>query len=89
MSVQPTSLEAYQYKIEPYLTEKQQAVLLIFKDHPNRTFTNAELAKKIGWPINNVTPRTLELRQMCMIHRVTRRTCKETKNNAYAMELLP
>ena len=53
----------------------------------DRSFTNMELAQELGWSINRVTPRTLELRHMGVLKRVGVRQCNVTHKTAYAMEL--
>lgn len=63
MTVTETSLTAYRTLVQPKLTEKQRAVLSVFEMFPHTNFTNAEIARELGWTINRVTPRTGELRK--------------------------
>lgn len=46
-----------------------------------------ELAQKLGWSINRVTPRVLELRQLEVLEEANRRKCQVTGNNAYSWRL--
>jgi hypothetical protein len=48
------------------------------------TATNAELAAQLGWTINRVTPRILELRTMGLVLDTGRRTCTITRSSAHA-----
>jgi len=77
-----TSLEAYFNRVLPHLSEKQAAVLNVFKH--GEAFTNAEVAAILGWSINRVTPRVLELRQKGLLVCAERRRCTVTGNMAYA-----
>ena len=81
-NMQDTSIDIYYNKVLPNLTRKQNAVLTVFKSQPNCNFTNAEIAKKMGWTINRVTPRTLELRHKGKLMFVSRRVCTVTGNTA-------
>ena len=87
MNMQDTSLEAYYNKVLPHLTRKQQAVMTFFFYHKNCNYTNAELAQKMGWAINRITPRVLELRNLGKLEYACRRMCNVTKNNANAWRL--
>jgi hypothetical protein len=59
--VRDTSREAYQ-SIESTLTAKQRQVMLVVYDRfSGRTFTRKQLARSLGWEINRVTGRVLEL----------------------------
>lgn len=62
MSVQQTSLEAY-HSIRDSLGHKQLEVLKVFRASPHMWFTDKELSRILGWAINTVTPRRLELEQ--------------------------
>ena len=78
--IQPTSTYAYQ-RILPKLGKKQKAVLDLLRaaDGP---MTNAEIAAALSWPINTVTPRVGELREMGLVKDYGVRACKETGNAA-------
>ena len=85
--VQPTSLEAYFEKVLPKLAECQQRVLDVFYENPDRDWTNMELAEYLGWSVNRVCPRVLELREKGILVRSCRRRCRVTGNNAYAWRI--
>ncbi|KXB08780.1 hypothetical protein AKJ59_00460 [candidate division MSBL1 archaeon SCGC-AAA385M02] len=95
MSVRETSLEAYYDKVLPELTERQEQVLIPFYENPGRDYTNHEIARYIGLPINCVTGRTQELRgegergvQPSILRWKERRKDKVTGNNAKSMEII-
>src|SRR5579864_4507139 len=79
--IQDTSLAAFD-SIQPKLGEKQNKVLQTLRLLPNAT--NAELAAKLGWPINTITPRCQELRKMGLVLDAGKRTCKQTGSTAHA-----
>jgi predicted ArsR family transcriptional regulator len=55
-----TSLEAYFNEVQPKLGRNQKLVLEALEDiFPA---TNKQIAKHLGWEINSITPRILELR---------------------------
>jgi hypothetical protein len=58
--IRDTSLKAYQ-EITADLCDKQQAVIKAVVSF-SRPVCNAELAAKLDWPINCITPRVKELR---------------------------
>ena len=87
MNMQDTSLEAYYNKVLPHLTRKQQAIMTFFFLHKNCNYTNAELSQKMGWAINRITPRVLELRILGKLERSCRRLCTVTRNSANAWRL--
>ncbi len=55
-----TSLKAYNM-IQAKLNRRESQVLAIFNVDPNRSWTNYELSKALGWAINRVTGRTNSL----------------------------
>jgi len=61
MTVRSTSLEAYE-QIKPKLSKSQQRVLLAIYELGQAT--NRQIAKHLDLEINQITPRTLELREM-------------------------
>jgi hypothetical protein len=81
MGSQDTSLWAYSIATQ-HLGAKQKAVLDALRFFPDAT--NAEIAQRLGWPVNRVTPRMLELRKMGLVLQSTRRTCKVTGGTAWA-----
>jgi hypothetical protein len=88
--IQDTSLEAY-LKLKKADTRRDQ-VLQTLRLLPDAT--NAELADKLGWPINRVTPRINELRvrepgekakiKLGLVLDAGRRTCRVTGSTAHA-----
>ena len=86
MGLRDTSLQAYR-QIQPIIGEKQRQVLTVFTEHASIDYTNMELAEILGWSINRVTPRVLELRNMGYLTLSTRRQCNVTRNSAYAWRL--
>jgi hypothetical protein len=61
-----TSLEAY-LQIKPHLYPIQMEIYNFMRSNSDRDFTNKQLAYELRRPINTVTPRVLELRQMGLI----------------------
>jgi len=86
MSVQQTSLDAYK-KILPELPRCRRQVLQVFIWNPYRDYTNLEVARELGWEINCVTPRVLELRKMGYLKLSRKRSCHITGNTAMAWRL--
>lgn len=76
-----TSLWAYAQATQN-LGKKQKEVLDALRFFPDAT--NAEVAAKLGWPINRVTPRMGELAKQGLVFQVRRRTCKVTGGTAWA-----
>lgn len=67
------------------LGEKQKTVYDTLRYFPDAT--NAELAARLGWPINRVTPRIKELRgDECgyLVYDGGKRKCKVTGSTAHA-----
>jgi len=85
--MQRTSLDVYFRIVLPSLSRRQQQVMDVFFEYPDRSFTNAELARALKLPINCVTPRTLELRKHGLLRICGRRECSVTRNNANALEV--
>jgi len=93
MGVRETSLEVYFSKVLPDLTERQNQVLIPFYENPGKDYTNHEIARYIGLPINCVTGRTQELRgegkrgvHPPILRWKNRREDKVTGNMAKSME---
>lgn len=85
--VADTSLKAYYEKLLPVLGKRQLEVFTVYLNNPNEAFTNMEIAQKLSWSINRVTPRVLELRQMQLLTVRERRPCKITGNESMAFKL--
>lgn len=83
--IQETSLNAYLGEVVETLGTRQKAVLDAFTKKEN--FTNQELAEFLGWPINTVTPRCLELRRKGMLMLSGTRPCKSTGRMAMVFRL--
>jgi len=65
MSYQQTSLETYFNVVKPKLNNKQKLVLEALEEvYPAN---NKMIAEHLGWPINSVTPRMLELRNKSQV----------------------
>lgn len=80
MTVQTTSREAYS-KIIPKLPQCQYEVWFCLWKNPYG-LTNAEIAYYLQWPINRVTPRVKELRDLGYVHYYAQRQCKITGSTA-------
>jgi hypothetical protein len=79
--IQDTSLWAYNLATQN-LGKKQKEVLDALRFFPDAT--NAELAARLNWPVNRITPRCLELRKMGLILDAGKRTCRVTGSTAHA-----
>jgi hypothetical protein len=77
-----TSLWAYELACKDLGAKQKQVLdaLRFFQDA-----TNAEIAARLEWPVNRVTPRTGELVKMGLILKVERRTCKVTNGTAWSL----
>ena len=80
MGVTQTSLEAYE-KTKPKAKTNREIVLEVIKK--NKGITDAEIANRLRWPINRVTPRRNELANQGKILKMRKRTCKITNGTAY------
>ena len=86
-NMQLTSLEAFD-NVKEKLNASQSAILDVFYEEPLIfDWTNTEIAQKLGWSINRVTPRVLELRQAKMLGLMMPRKCKITNYRAMAWRL--
>jgi hypothetical protein len=79
--IQNTSLFAHKIAIDN-LGRKQKEVLDCLRCFPDAT--NAELSTRMGWPINRITPRMVELRKIGLVLNTRKRTCKVTGSTAHA-----
>jgi len=83
--IQDTSLLAYQ-KVQ--VNKRQQQILNFFKRYPKHyNWTNMEIANRLNWSINRVTPRVGELRKKGLLVTALKRSCTVTGNTAYAWRL--
>lgn len=77
MGVRATSRQAFFTDVRPKLGQKQREVyqaLLVSK----RPVCNQELADYLGWPINAVTPRCQELRELGKVKEACRAVYPKT-----------
>lgn len=81
--IQNTSLEIYLKEVYPTLTARQRPVLHYLRN-AGGDHTNAEISKALGKPINEITPRCLELRKLGLVVQSRRRPCQITGNTAWA-----
>lgn len=81
--IQDTSAEIYLRKVYPDLGHRQ-AVVLHYLRNAGGAHTNAEIADALARPINEITPRTFELRKIGLVLDGGRRTCRITGNTAHA-----
>lgn len=75
--VTQTSLEAYR-EIQFNIGHRQAQVLKLFIYHPSFNYTNTEVSRILGLPINQITPRVFELRQKGILIEATIRKCNVT-----------
>lgn len=85
--VQRTSLEACR-DIQRELGFRQAQVLNIFLSHRGFNYTNFELSKILGLPINQVTGRVKELREMgYLVYACSRKSyCAGSWKNSHGVE---
>ena len=62
MTASDTSVQAFESRVRPTLVTRHMAVLSAMADRED--WSNTELSRRLGWPINAVTPRIHELRMM-------------------------
>lgn len=74
-AIQDTSRLAFS-DIKPELGERQQKVLEVV--HLHGPMTNSEIAEKLDWSINTVTPRTNELVKRRKLVQFEKRYCSIT-----------
>jgi len=87
MPVRDTSMIAFFDKVLPHLSDSQARVYKVFQRWNDLNFTNAEVARELGLPINHITPRTGELRDLGLIVECVRRRCRVTGNLSWAKRL--
>ena len=81
MAINDTSLWAYA-RATQNLGKKQKEVLDCLRYFPDAT--NAEISQKLGWPVNRITPRILELRKLELVIDAGKRRCRVTGSPAHA-----
>jgi hypothetical protein len=80
--IQITSLEAFAKKVHPNLGARQALVLQYLRTAGPHT--NAEISRELGKPVNEITPRTHELRKLGLVLESCRRRCRVTGSTAWA-----
>lgn len=75
-ALQQTSLFAYRNEIKPTLGARQKAIYDVLQTRKN--WTNTEIAHYLSFPINTVTPRIKELREMDLVRLSETRKCNIT-----------
>jgi Mn-dependent DtxR family transcriptional regulator len=78
---QETSRLAYE-DIESDLNQLQQQVYNALQERGQAS--NMEIANHLGWSVNRVTPRMLELRTTGIVVVAVRRKCQITGNTCFA-----
>ncbi len=85
--IQDTSIKAYREDALPTLGQRQAEVLKAIRTLGE--CTNSELAIHLGFSINRVTPRCLELRQAGKVVDIGKRKCPVTGRLAYVWTANP
>ncbi len=78
--IQDSSREAYE-SILPELNDRQATILALLER--SQPMTNSEIAQVVGWSINRVTPRVLELRTKGKVADFGVRVCRVTGRSAH------
>lgn len=79
--MQDTSLETWCNAVKPQLTERQLEIYQAIIKSPNHTA--AEYAQQLVRPVNTISGRFGELKDLGKIQRIERRQCNVTKGNAW------
>jgi len=80
---QQTSLDAYRDLLDSGdLGRRQEQVYQAFRKYGPAT--NLEISKILGLPINQITPRNIELREKHMIREISRRKCNISNRTSIA-----
>lgn len=82
---QQTSLQAYNDKVKPELGARQEFVLNGLKHL--KSATNLELSVYLELPINQLTPRIFELRELGLVREHEKRTCRISGRRAISWEV--
>ena len=85
-AVQDTSQDTYHREVKPSLGERQQRVYDALQG--TEGLTNSELAVKLNWPINTITPRVYELREAGLVADGGTRKCQVTGRTAHVWEVI-
>lgn len=83
-----TSLEAWR-EVQPKIGRRQRQILryLGTASRAGLNLTNMELAEGLGWSVNRVTPRVLELRKKGRVELAEKRRCRITGRFAMAWKV--
>ena len=84
--IQETSLEAF-YDVKTKLGDMQRMILNIIKTYPN--VSNHEISNIIDKPINCITPRTKELRNMGFVTQGTVKIDRQTNKKVMTWVAVP
>lgn len=84
-NTQVTSLKAYFEKVLPTLSQRHKEVLEELVKHQDAS--NMEIAERLRWSINRVTPRIKELRDRKLVIFSQTRRCKETREIVNAWKI--
>jgi len=84
-NVQDTSRIAYHSDAIPTLPDRQKCVYDELLHAEN--LTNSEIASRLNWPINTVTPRVFELREAKLVVEDRKRPCRVTGRTAIAWRI--
>lgn len=85
-NVQETSTRAFLIDVLPTLGPRQKAVYDALEAHG--PLTNLEMAYQLHWPINTVTPRCKELRDLGLVKEWGVRKCRQTGRMVIAWEAI-
>ena len=80
--IQDSSLEIFLKKVYPNITTRQRPVLH-YLWNVGRARTNEEIKTALGVPINHITGRVKELRDLGLVIDAGRRRCEITGNNVH------
>lgn len=84
--IQETSKIAYLGEVRPTLSDRQVCVFGELQKEEN--LTNSELAGRLNWPINTITPRTNELVKLKLVAEDVKRRCRVTGRTAIAWKVI-
>lgn len=84
-AIQQTSLFVYHNEVKPTLGDRQKIIYEVLKSGSN--FTNQEVADRLGFQINTVTPRMNELVKLGVVELATKRKCNRTGRTCCAWKI--
>ena len=87
--IQDTTVTTYYEKVKPSLGDRQKVIWTALNERED--WTNSELASHLDWPINTVTPRVKELREIDIVEPAGKRICRVTglRVNAWRVRRIP